>query len=630
MMKRITPIAVWLVALIVIATALLYAEADLLWKVQQHSLFLFSSLFFKQTMIVPGGMLSYLGTFFTQFFYYPWMGVVMLCGWWLLLMWLTKRTFSIPDSWNIVALIPVAILLIANMDMGYWLYVMKQKGIFFIPTIGTTIGVALLWLFRLLPPTLWIRLAYILLVVVAAYPLTGVYGLATALLMGVWTWRLSGNHTQNITISATALLAVIAIPLLYYHFVYYQTNLTDIYLTAIPNFQIRDSYATFRIPYYVLAVCFLTFAIVCRKPSPVKADMLPAAKPEKKSKGGKKTAKEVKTKKPVMRWILQGALAVALLGCVWHFWYKDVNFHHELRMERCLERADWEGIVAEGRTQDSQPTRAIVMMHNLALSRLGRQCDEMYNFPKGSKRSGTALPVYMYNTAGRQIYYHYGVMNECHRMCMEEGVEYGWSAELLQYMARTALMCGEREATKKYLALLRQTLFFGSWANHLETLLNEPGALYVDSETGPISHMMHYPDIQSEGDEYLEKNLMILLAETDAEDPYFQEQAVLGALWTRNPAFFWPRFQQYVRLHPDGPLPRIFQEAAYLFAQLENRDFIDTLPIDDSVKASFQGFISDMQQYQQVNPSQVKNYLYPRYGNTYFFEFYFLRDITYF
>ena len=106
-MKRFIPWALWAGAIIAIAVALLIWESELLWKVQHLNLFLFSSLFFKQQMIVPGGFLSYLGTFFTQFFYYPWLGVMLLCGWWLLLTWVTKRTFRIADRWNALALLPV-------------------------------------------------------------------------------------------------------------------------------------------------------------------------------------------------------------------------------------------------------------------------------------------------------------------------------------------------------------------------------------------------------------------------------------------------------------------------------------------------------------------------------------------
>lgn len=66
--KELKPLALWLGALLVGAFAMLYFEADLLWKVQQHNVFLNTSLFFKQQMVVPGGMLSYLGAFLTQHF----------------------------------------------------------------------------------------------------------------------------------------------------------------------------------------------------------------------------------------------------------------------------------------------------------------------------------------------------------------------------------------------------------------------------------------------------------------------------------------------------------------------------------------------------------------------------------
>lgn len=602
------PTLLWLVVLIAIAIALLYADSDLLWKVQQYNLFLSSSLFFKQMMVVPGGMLSYLGSFFTQFFYHPWIGALMLCGWWWLLMWLTKRAFSISNKWLVVTLIPVAILLIANMTLGYWIYVMKLHGYFFSATIGTTAGVALLWAFRKLPETLWIRIGYIALVVIAGYPLMGVYALATALLMGIWTWRLTKKTTSNSILSVVSILAIVAVPLVYYRYIYYQTNIHDIYTTALPIFTITETLHAYYIPYYLLALIFLLLTIV-----PMKSKEDSPSSPL-----------------PIKNIAIQGIMLVALIAGVWHFWYKDDNFRHELRMQRCIEQADWNGVLEEGKKQEGEPTRAIVMMHNLALSRLGLQCEETYKFQKGSKKPDTPLPVYMYNTAGRLIYYHYGVMNECHRMCMEEGVEYGWNVELLQYMARTAIFCKETQVARKYLNLLRQTQYHGDWADHMESLIDNPDLLNSDMETGPITHMLCYPDIQSQGDSYVEKNLMTMLSQTDSNDPYFQEQAVLGAMWTRNTSDFWARFEQYLNLHFNRPVPRIFQEAAYLFGNMEQLSFTEELPIDRQVKENFQGFMQLMQQCQGKPNGQMKKYLYQRYGTTYYFEYFFLRDITYY
>lgn len=603
-MKRFLPIIQWLGALSVIGCALLCLESDLLWKVQQQNLFLYSSLFLKQTMVTSGGMLSYLGTFFTQFFYHPWIGVVMLCSWWWLLMWLVKRTFQIPDRWMVLTLIPVGCLLIANMDLDYWIYVIKLKGYFFSATIGTTAGVALLWLFRILSHNLWLRIGFIVLTAAIGYPLMGVYALTTVLLMGIWTWRLTDSRKENICLSAVALLSCIVIPLVYYRYVYYQTHFNDIYLTALPTFTITETLHAYYIPYYLLALYFLFMVVVRLNPT-----------------------NPIKPIKPIL---LQSLLLSALIACVWHFWYKDDNYHHELRMQRCIEQADWQGVIDEGKKQKGEPTRAIVMMHNLALSRMGLQCENMYLFPKGSKKTNTPLPVFMYNIAGRLIYYHYGMMNECHRMCMEEGVEYGWSVELLQYMARNAVFNKETRAATKFLNLLRQTHYYGDWADRMERLINNPDLMTNDMETGPITHMLHYPDVQSAGDGFVEKNLMEILSKTDANEPYFQEQAVLAAMWTRNTADFWARFEQYINLHPNRPVPRIFQEAAYLFGSMEKLPFTEELPINQDVKENLRGFIQTMQQCNWKPNAQVRNYLYQRYGTTYFFEFFFLKDITYY
>ena len=631
-MNRIKSTAIWAVALVVIAFALIFFESDLLWKVQQYNLFLFSSLFFKQQMVVAGGMLSYLGTFFTQFFYYPWLGVVLLCGWWGLLLWLTKRAFCIPDRWNVVVLIPIAVLLTANMCLGYWYNFMKLQGYFFVATIGTTAAVALMWAFRKLPLQLWIRIAWTVVVVVAGYPLMGVYALGAALLMAVWQWRLNRSHaSQNAILLVVTALAVVAVPLLYYRLVYYQTNLDFIYTTALPDFTIVDEYPDYYIPYYVLAACFLGFVLTFRSERREIPD-LPTTKQSSgkqgKNKNGKNDKNDKKKALPVVRWALQGGLVVVLAAGVWHYWYKDDNFHHELRMQRCAEQADWEGVLKEGDQQQGEPTRAIVMMHNLALSRLGRQCNEMYDFPKGSMKSNTPLPVFMYTTAGRLIYYQYGVLNECHRMCMEVGVKYGWNVELLQYLTRCSLLGGETQAVRKYLNLLRRTLFYGQWADHMEQLLNDSGQLAEDKETGPVTHMLHHGNLLGSDLGYVEKYLMTMLSITDSDDPYFQEQAVLATLWTRDPDSFWPRLTRYMELHPDKEMPRIFQEAAFLFSNMQEKD-ISYLYISQQVKERFYDFMQQLNQY-QGNPLAARSALFPDFHNTYFYEYFFLRDITYF
>ena len=108
-----------------------------------------------------------------------------------------------------------------------------------------------------------------------------------------------------------------------------------------------------------------------------------------------------------------------------------------------------------------------------------------------------------------------------------------------------------------------------------------------------------------------------------------QEQAVLGALWTRDPQLFWPRIEHYMELS-NGSVPRIFQEAVWLFGNLEGVEGMDEWVLQPGVKESFQAFMQMMQQYKKMPGEALKESMLERFGNTYYFEYFFLRNITYF
>ena len=601
-MKKYLSKASWLAAPLIVVIALIWFESDLLWKIQQFNLFLSTPLFFKQMMITSGGFLSYVASYFTQFFYYPWLGALIFGLWVALLMWLTKRTFRISNKYDVLLLIPAALVVIANMDLGYWHYMLKLRGYFYAPVIGTSAVLALLWLFRVLPKRF--RLPFVVVTAAVAYPLLGAYGLAATLLMALWSWRLEGSRTSSLVLTATALLCIAAIPLLFYRYVYYQTALADAWTTALPVFTLREHFPLFYIP-YALLLLFLVAMVLCW------GITLPQ-----------------RFLKKMLWW--NCVLTSVVVGQVVYFWYSDANFHHELRMQHCIERLDWMGVVKEGTRQDTEPTRSIVIMHNLALSRLGLQCEGMYKFPKGSAKYATPLPVYTYHIIGKLMYYNFGLVNDCHRLCMEDGVEYGWRPELLQYMARCALLNGEYNAARKFLNQLRATTFFGGWANHFQNLIDHPDQIAKVPETAPITHMMQYDNRLGSDQGYVEKFIMNKLAELDSDNPYFQENALLAAMWTRDPNLFWPRFAQYGRLNPHKKIPRIIQEAAYLFANMQHLAAVNTVPFRSDVKATYQQFMLQLQQMDGQPIEKARAALYPMFGHTYFYEYYFLKDITYF
>ena len=591
-MKKYLSISICGLALLIAAGALLIFEADFLWKLQEQNLFLDTPIFFKEQMAVPGGLLSWAGTWLTQLFFYPWLGTLVLCACWLLLMWLVKRAFALRNEWLPLALAPVGLLLLTIVDMGYWVYLLKLPGHAFVGTLGAIAVAALLWVLRALPNFNFqfsmvngrsLRLLFIAVTAFAGYPLLGIYGIAATLLMGLYTWRFDQPMKAKVAGSALAAAGAALVPLLCYHYAYHETNLANIYYAELPLYFLQEEYHAYYLPYYGLALFFVLMVLI-------RLDGI----------------------KRFRRIAAQVLVLGALIWAVVNYWYKDENYHHELRMQRCIEQNDWQGVVSEAALQEDEPTRAIVMMRNLALSRLGRQADEMYLYPNGSKRYEAPFDMRLMLCVGPMIYYHYGMINYSARLCTEMGVEFGWRVENLKLLAKCAILNKEEGRTRKFLNLLKHSTFYDDWVEEAREM----------DELKTVAHMMHYTNFLSSDNGYVERFLMERLAEsTYKDDALFQEQALLASMWTKDIKQFWYHFRDYLDLHPNARLPRYIQEAAYLYGKLEGREAIDQMPIDQSIKQSFENFMQTAARYDNMEADVVREGM-KSYSDTYYYDYY--------
>ncbi len=595
--------AVIVASLAATAYCLLAYESEYLWKAQELNLFLDTPLFLRQQMVQSGWLLTWLGSWFTEFFYHPWMGVTMLCVWWALLMAVMGRAFRVSPRWGVVLLVPVAALLISDVELGYWLYYLKLRGHFFAATIGTTLAVLSVWAYRLLPARYGLRPLAMVLTTALLYPLAGFYGLMATLLMVILTWRLSDmTTTQRVTATAAGLLSVAGWPLLYYNYVFCQTSMTNIWWTGLPLFVQTEETPWYYTPYYMLSLSLGLLAA---------------------SYGGYRRLAVRRT----WAWAAFNAVLIAAtVGVVNHFWYKDYNFHKELRMQQCMERQDWEGMLAEAAVAADEPTRAIVMMKNLALFRLGRQGDEMYRYKTGAKASDTPLTLRMTQVVGRSLYYHYGQLNYCYRWCLEDGVEMGWRVEYLKYLLLCSLVNGEDRVARKYIAQLRRTRYHGPWADRYARFVGHREALLNDPEFKPIVSLMPSDDMLASDNSLVEYFLMNQFLFFNSGDKLYQEQALLSALWSKDIQTFWPRFFQYAESHKGERMPTHYQEAAYLYGQLEHQVDVSHMPFDPEVVQTYNDFMALAQQCKGMSEEQMRQVFYPRFGHTFYYEYFLIRN----
>ena len=595
-------------ALIAIAAALLAYDSDFLFRVQELNLFLYTPLFFQQQMVVSGGFLTWLGTYFTQYFYHPWIGVALLSLWWLLLVWLVRRTFHIPAYASTVLLVPVVLLLITDVDLGYWIFYLKLRGHFFVATIGTAAAVGLVWLYRVIPSRWQLRNLYMIASTAVAYPLLGYYGLMATGLMALIAWRLSAGTRSGVlgkvVSNLVALAAIVFIPLFCYRFLYCQTPEAGIYSTALPVYCFLGEFPVYYLPFVLLTVSLAMMALAY--------GAWPAALRR--------------------RWyaVVANTLAVVVLVAgTWLGWYKDKNFRRELIMTHEVENLNWDAVLQTYRTldDDEEPTRMMWMLKNLALFRLGTAGDNMYHYKNGGAMCNAPFQVRLTQTGGKLIYYHYGKLNFCYRWCLEDGVEFGWRVDYLKYMLKCAILNGEMKVAKKYVDILKYTKYYKEFAEHYEPYLSNRSLIKRDPEMKPILHFLRGRDALTSDNTLVELYLLNSFANETSNDPVYQEACLLAALQSKQIPIFWTQFAQYVRLHPGQRMPVHYQEAAYLYGHLENNVDISHMPFDPEVKQNYNDFMAAAQQLQGMSEEQMKPLLYPRFGGTFYYEYFLIRGL---
>ena len=581
------------IAIIILGVILAATESTYLARVEEQNLFLHTPLFFKQCMVVPGGLLSWMGAFLTQLLHIPALGVAVLCLMWMLLVCLIGKAFRINGPWLVVALIPVAMLLVANTCLGYWIYYLKLRGFFFTATLGTIMSVAAVWAYRAMPPVA--RTPFVVLAVGALYPLTGCYALLTAALIAVMSWRVKNKAWAGID-TLLAIVTAVAVPLICYHTIYHETNIVHIYRVALPMFQMRQqSYPAYYIPYIIIACSLLGMAAF-----------------GKASNGSKIGWKQ---------WVLVTVIAVFVAAG----WYKDANFHHEMAMRRCVDKTDWQGVLSIAKNASGEPTRDMWMMKNLALARTGKLGEEMYDYPNGACRANASFGTRMVQWDGKMLYFNFGLPNYCYRWCMEDGVEYGWSVDKMKLMVKCSLVNGEFSAAQKIISLLKKTLFHKKWAKKYEGYVHNPRLIAEDAELLPVLRLMQHDNYLSGDNAAVEHFLIEHFAGTDAQDPILQELTLTAAMQTRNPNLFWMRFYQYTQTHKDQHIPKLYQQAACLFGGMDGKLDINSMPFDPSVVQECKEFMDYFKKCHDegLDMEQTKNLMKNKYWNTYYFDYFF-------
>ena len=193
-------------------------------------------------------------------------------------------------------------------------------------------------------------------------------------------------------------------------------------------------------------------------------------------------------------------------------------------------------------------------------------------------------------------------------------------------MTRCALVNGETEVAKKYIGLLKHTRFHKKWAEAQEQYADHPEKMKDDKDYAIVKRLLMQEDHLGSDNGLAELYLMNTLLDINSTDPLVQELTLLAALWKKDISVFWPRFFNYAALHKGERMPKHYQEAAFLYGHLENQVDISQMPFDEDVVKSYYDFMELAQRCSGMTEEQMQPIFYPSFGQTFYYEYFLIRN----
>ena len=589
---------------IALAWYFLYVRnADTMFFMQDRGWWNSTAIFWNDCVRVPGGFLSWAGAYLTQFFYYPVVGTLMLIALWLVTFVVAKLSFKVPNEWSLLLFIPLVALLCSEIQLGYWVYLLKDVDYVFYHSLGLLAALLLsLPFWRLLNVKDKVKqgivLAWIILVAALFYYPLGIYALLASTIVALRTsWK-------NIFV---LLLTLWLVPML-------ETSGTTLMRPDQPwtygfrFFELDDlrDYSL-EIPFYIVLVAPLFFPFI----------------------------KFIKSKK---LWKSQGIMLVMaglmFLG-VSKRDFKDYNFHAEMRMQRGVEECRWNDVLREAGMVKGPVTREMVMLRDIALINRGELCSKRFLYNNESippKVVSDSIHIRIADQAADLIYFNYGETVFAIRRAIERCMHYGYSYYTMRMLTECALVNGELDNARKYLRILSHTTFQKKWAEKMQRFVDDE-RLMVDSEPFrmPLRLYNEGSELVGTDDKYVELTIMKKWMYSITNDPVAQEVALGCAMIMRDKNCFWSQVQQYYNINPDRYFPIHVQEAM-LFGVYElgmegvNLSFVK---FDERVVERYKAFKARMQQYasQGMDQKQIGSALRPEFGDTYMWDYCVLREV---
>ena len=418
---------------------------------EQYQLFLFDSSYMWDVIALPGGVADLLGRFSTQFFLYAWVGAAIIA---ILLSVIQLLTLGLANWGRFYGLsyVPAFLLWIFLLDEnallgGVWAVVLTLSASLAIDKMADG------WTRRILTALLIPFLFWI------AGPVSIVFCILQIRRANHFIWNIATMLLFVLTPLVLAHCLLVLDGSLWRGIHYHR------YPTVIPTM-------------LWMAVLALVILLGVQGVKGVKG-----VKDECTCRYKSHTPNDI-----LLTFASFAVVAVVMAVMVW----KNSNFKAEKTMKydfmACHQQ--WNRIL--NTIDEEKPNNQIgVTVQNLALAKQGTLLNKMFEYnqngmlgllPDVQRDATSPMPT-------AEAYYHLGLTNIAQRTVFEAQeaiLDFQKSARCFKRLAQTNLINGDYEVARKYLMILKKTLFYSDWANETITLLGNEKAIANHPEYGTL------------------------------------------------------------------------------------------------------------------------------------------------
>lgn len=414
---------------------------------EQYQLFLFTGDYFTQMSYHIGGLAAYLGSFLTQFFYYPKLGALIIAVLLVIIQELIlflSTMMKRQSYWTLLTFIPSII---------YW-NMLCDENTMMTGVAGLIITLLAASLYMLIENG-WTRMVYLIVFAPLLYVMVGgVYVVFIFLSIIIEYFYFENASTSAIIGTVGGVLIAAFLPYVCSFFV--QAPLNRLYW----------GFDWYRFP--IVGVGFYLYIWVSVVLVPILFVVIPDMKKH--------------------AFFCTTAQFIGVVLLIVFALYNGYNRQKEeiMNYDFLIRSKQWDKVIQKAQKKSPNTPMSVADL-NLALAKTGQMSDHMFDFfqrdPQGllpDFQRDFTLPL-----VTSEIYYQLGFVNTAQRYAfeaMEATPDYQKSGRVLRRLAETNLINGEYKVAYKYLKILQKSLFYRKFANRTMGLLWNEKAINADPE----------------------------------------------------------------------------------------------------------------------------------------------------